>query len=132
MENGAVYRSTTEAHPGPARGARSGLVAYFNLRRLKGTRLIIKLLQLVSPRPGPPGERRQSSGSQLAVKKRPFPHLQLLPSPPGEGPFPSGLPLPAGAPSSRLPSPLGPRRLPRTTERVWRAQEMRQRPKSAA
>ncbi|XP_029099335.1 CKLF-like MARVEL transmembrane domain-containing protein 6 [Monodon monoceros] len=47
MENGAVYRSTTEAHPGPARGARSGLVAYFNLRRLKGTRLIIKLLQLV-------------------------------------------------------------------------------------
>ncbi|TKC51098.1 hypothetical protein EI555_007689, partial [Monodon monoceros] len=27
--------------------ARSGLVAYFNLRRLKGTRLIIKLLQLL-------------------------------------------------------------------------------------
>nr|XP_058933409.1 CKLF-like MARVEL transmembrane domain-containing protein 6 isoform X2 [Kogia breviceps] len=47
MENGAVYRSTTEAHPGPARGARSGLVAYFTLRRLKRTRLIIKLLQLV-------------------------------------------------------------------------------------
>ncbi|XP_061051212.1 CKLF-like MARVEL transmembrane domain-containing protein 6 [Eubalaena glacialis] len=47
MENGAVYRSTTEAHPGPARGARSGLVAYFTLRRLKGTRQILKLLQLV-------------------------------------------------------------------------------------
>ncbi|XP_068413991.1 CKLF-like MARVEL transmembrane domain-containing protein 6 isoform X2 [Eschrichtius robustus] len=47
MENGAVYRSTTEAHPGPARGARSSLVAYFTLRRLKRTRLILKLLQLV-------------------------------------------------------------------------------------
>lgn len=52
MENGAVYGPTTEEDPGPARGARSGLAAYFSLGRLPMRRLALKALQLVSPRPG--------------------------------------------------------------------------------
>ncbi|KAF4024183.1 hypothetical protein G4228_015713 [Cervus hanglu yarkandensis] len=46
MENGEVYRATTEAHPGPGRGPRSGLAAYFTLSRLTGFRRL-KLLELV-------------------------------------------------------------------------------------
>lgn len=52
MENGAVYRATTEEHPAPARGARKGLAAYFFLGRLKLQQRVLKLLQLVSPWPG--------------------------------------------------------------------------------
>ncbi|ELK17949.1 CKLF-like MARVEL transmembrane domain-containing protein 6 [Pteropus alecto] len=47
MENGAVYSPTTEEHPAPARGARSGLAAYFFLGRLKLQQRVLKLLQLV-------------------------------------------------------------------------------------
>ncbi|KAM5233325.1 CKLF-like MARVEL transmembrane domain-containing protein 6 [Hipposideros larvatus] len=47
MENGAVYRPTTEEHPGPARGPRSGLAAYCFLGRLKWPRRVLKFLQLV-------------------------------------------------------------------------------------
>ncbi|XP_023476559.1 CKLF-like MARVEL transmembrane domain-containing protein 6 [Equus przewalskii] len=47
MENGAVYGPTTEEDPGPARGARSGLAAYFSLGRLKRHRRALKILQLV-------------------------------------------------------------------------------------
>lgn len=50
MENGAVYSPTTEAAPGPGRGARSGLAAYFFLGRLPLYRRILKGLQLVSQR----------------------------------------------------------------------------------
>ncbi|ELR54697.1 CKLF-like MARVEL transmembrane domain-containing protein 6, partial [Bos mutus] len=46
MENGQVYRATTEAHPGPGIGPRSGLAAYFTLSRLTGFRRL-KLLELV-------------------------------------------------------------------------------------
>ncbi|XP_036287588.1 CKLF-like MARVEL transmembrane domain-containing protein 6 isoform X2 [Pipistrellus kuhlii] len=47
MENGAVYRPTTEEDPGPARGARSGLAAYCNLGRLPLTQRVLKGLQLL-------------------------------------------------------------------------------------
>ncbi|XP_044944942.1 CKLF-like MARVEL transmembrane domain-containing protein 6 isoform X2 [Mustela putorius furo] len=47
MENGAVYGPTTEEDPGPARGARSGLAAYFSLGRLPMRRLALKALQLL-------------------------------------------------------------------------------------
>ncbi|XP_004419516.1 PREDICTED: CKLF-like MARVEL transmembrane domain-containing protein 6 [Ceratotherium simum simum] len=47
MENGAVYGQTTEENPGPARGARSALAAYFFLGRLKWHRRVLKILQLV-------------------------------------------------------------------------------------
>ncbi|XP_003415821.1 CKLF-like MARVEL transmembrane domain-containing protein 6 [Loxodonta africana] len=54
MENGAVYRPTTEEAPGPARGARSGLSAYFSpgrlpwqQRALKGLQLLLSLLAFV-------------------------------------------------------------------------------------
>ncbi|XP_045713333.1 CKLF-like MARVEL transmembrane domain-containing protein 6 [Phyllostomus hastatus] len=47
MENGAVYSPTTEEDPGPARGARSRLAAYFNLGRLKLPQRVLKLLQLL-------------------------------------------------------------------------------------
>ncbi|XP_032716932.1 CKLF-like MARVEL transmembrane domain-containing protein 6 [Lontra canadensis] len=47
MENGAVYGPTTEEDPGPARGARSGLAAYFSLGRLPLRRLALKALQLL-------------------------------------------------------------------------------------
>ncbi|XP_037004162.2 CKLF-like MARVEL transmembrane domain-containing protein 6 [Artibeus jamaicensis] len=46
MENGAVYSPTTEEDPGPARGARSRLAAYFNLGRLKLPHRVLKFLQL--------------------------------------------------------------------------------------
>uniref|UniRef100_A0AAA9TGQ9 CKLF like MARVEL transmembrane domain containing 6 n=1 Tax=Bos taurus TaxID=9913 RepID=A0AAA9TGQ9_BOVIN len=46
MENGQVYRATTEAHSGPGIGPRSGLAAYFTLSRLTGFRRL-KLLELV-------------------------------------------------------------------------------------
>lgn len=58
MENGEVYRATTEAHPGPGRGPRSGLAAYFTLSRLTGFRRL-KLVELVSPRLG-----RERGGSE--------------------------------------------------------------------
>ncbi|XP_006087638.1 CKLF-like MARVEL transmembrane domain-containing protein 6 [Myotis lucifugus] len=47
MENGAVYRPTTEEDPGPARGARSGLAACCNLGRLRLPRRVLKGLQLL-------------------------------------------------------------------------------------
>ncbi|CAK6435719.1 unnamed protein product [Pipistrellus nathusii] len=47
MENGAVYRPTTEEDPGPARGARSGLAAYCNLGRLPVPQRVLKGLQLL-------------------------------------------------------------------------------------
>ncbi|KAM7064126.1 CKLF-like MARVEL transmembrane domain-containing protein 6 [Molossus nigricans] len=47
MENGAVYRPTTEENSGPARGARSGLAACFTPGRLKLPRRVIKGLQLL-------------------------------------------------------------------------------------
>uniref|UniRef100_A0A8C3XB11 CKLF like MARVEL transmembrane domain containing 6 n=1 Tax=Catagonus wagneri TaxID=51154 RepID=A0A8C3XB11_9CETA len=47
MENGAVYSSTTEAHPGPARGARGRLTSYFTLKRLRGPSRFLKYTQLV-------------------------------------------------------------------------------------
>uniref|UniRef100_A0A2K5LLM3 MARVEL domain-containing protein n=1 Tax=Cercocebus atys TaxID=9531 RepID=A0A2K5LLM3_CERAT len=47
MENGAVYSPTTEEDPGPARGPRSGLAAYFFLDRLPGPRRVLKGLQLL-------------------------------------------------------------------------------------
>ncbi|KAF6098940.1 CKLF like MARVEL transmembrane domain containing 6 [Phyllostomus discolor] len=47
MENGAVYSPTTEEDPGPARGARSRLAAYFNLGRLKLPQRVLKVLQLL-------------------------------------------------------------------------------------
>ncbi|MBZ3878853.1 CKLF-like MARVEL transmembrane domain-containing protein 6 [Sciurus carolinensis] len=47
MENGAVYSPTTEEDPGPARGSRSGLGAYFSLTRLPWYRRILKGLQLL-------------------------------------------------------------------------------------
>ena len=65
MENGQVYRATTEAHPGPGRGARSGLAAYFTLSRLSGFRRF-KVLELVSPRRARArggGERRPACGA---------------------------------------------------------------------
>lgn len=65
MENGEVYRATTEAHPGPGRGARSGLAAYFTLSRLSGFRRL-KILELVSPRRARArggGERRPACGA---------------------------------------------------------------------
>nr|XP_031325686.1 CKLF-like MARVEL transmembrane domain-containing protein 6 isoform X2 [Camelus dromedarius] len=53
MENGGVYRATTEAHPASARGPRSSLAAYFTLGRLKGRRrykfpqLVLSLLAFI-------------------------------------------------------------------------------------
>ncbi|XP_065395880.1 CKLF-like MARVEL transmembrane domain-containing protein 6 isoform X2 [Macaca fascicularis] len=47
MENGAVYSPTTEEDPGPARGPRSGIAAYFFLDRLPGPRRVLKGLQLL-------------------------------------------------------------------------------------
>ncbi|XP_024421846.1 CKLF-like MARVEL transmembrane domain-containing protein 6 [Desmodus rotundus] len=47
MENGAVYSPTTEEDPGPARGSRSRLAAYFNLGRLKLPQRVLKVLQLL-------------------------------------------------------------------------------------
>nr|XP_045376092.1 CKLF-like MARVEL transmembrane domain-containing protein 6 isoform X2 [Camelus bactrianus] len=53
MENGRVYRATTEAHPASARGPRSSLAAYFTLGRLKGRRrykfsqLVLSLLAFI-------------------------------------------------------------------------------------
>lgn len=58
MENGAVYRPTTEEDPGPARGARSGLAAYCNLGRLPVPQRVLKGLQLVSPGRGERAGRR--------------------------------------------------------------------------
>lgn len=66
MENGAVYRPTTEEDPGPARGARSGLAACCNLGRLRLPRRVLKGLQLVSPgrggRAGRGGARPRALG----------------------------------------------------------------------
>uniref|UniRef100_A0A2K5MWY9 MARVEL domain-containing protein n=2 Tax=Cercopithecinae TaxID=9528 RepID=A0A2K5MWY9_CERAT len=47
MENGAVYSPTTEEDPGPARGPRSGLAAYFFLGRLPRLRRVLKGLKLL-------------------------------------------------------------------------------------
>ncbi|KAM8921864.1 CKLF-like MARVEL transmembrane domain-containing protein 6 [Lycaon pictus] len=47
MENGAVYGPTTEEDPGPARGARRGLAAYFSVGRLRLPGLAFKVLQLL-------------------------------------------------------------------------------------
>ncbi|XP_002759763.1 CKLF-like MARVEL transmembrane domain-containing protein 6 [Callithrix jacchus] len=47
MENGAVYRLTTEEDPGTATGPRSGLAAYFFLGRLPWLRRVLKGLQLL-------------------------------------------------------------------------------------
>ncbi|KAL2804192.1 CKLF-like MARVEL transmembrane domain-containing protein 6 [Daubentonia madagascariensis] len=47
MENGAVYSPTTEEDPGPVRGPRSGLAAYFFLGRLRWYRHVLKGLQLL-------------------------------------------------------------------------------------
>lgn len=47
MENGAVYSPTTEEHPGPARGPRSGLAAYCFLGRLRWPRRALKILELL-------------------------------------------------------------------------------------
>ncbi|KAM9601072.1 CKLF-like MARVEL transmembrane domain-containing protein 6 [Trichechus inunguis] len=47
MENGAVYAPTTEEAPGPARGARSGLTAFFSPGRLQWYRRALKGLQLL-------------------------------------------------------------------------------------
>ncbi|XP_007946853.1 CKLF-like MARVEL transmembrane domain-containing protein 6 [Orycteropus afer afer] len=47
MENGAVYGPTTEENPGPTRGARSGLTAYFSPGRLQWPRRVLKGLQLL-------------------------------------------------------------------------------------
>ncbi|KAI5233278.1 CKLF-like MARVEL transmembrane domain-containing protein 6 [Manis pentadactyla] len=47
MENGAVYRPTTEEDPSPGRGARSGLAACFSLGKLRWYRRVLKALQLV-------------------------------------------------------------------------------------
>ncbi|KAL4691433.1 hypothetical protein H8957_003407 [Semnopithecus entellus] len=47
MENGAMYSPTTEEDPGPARGPRSGLAAYFFLSRLPWLRRILKGLKLL-------------------------------------------------------------------------------------
>lgn len=52
MENGAVYRPTTEVHPGTARDPRSRLAACCFLGRLKWPRRTLKILQLVSPGQG--------------------------------------------------------------------------------
>ncbi|XP_076986026.1 CKLF-like MARVEL transmembrane domain-containing protein 6 [Tamandua tetradactyla] len=47
MENGAVYGPTTEENPGPARGARRGLVSYFSPGRLSWHRWVLKGSQLL-------------------------------------------------------------------------------------
>ncbi|XP_012502341.1 PREDICTED: CKLF-like MARVEL transmembrane domain-containing protein 6 [Propithecus coquereli] len=47
MENGAVYSPTTEEDPGPVRGPRSGLAAYFFQGRLRWYRQVLKGLQLL-------------------------------------------------------------------------------------
>lgn len=47
MENGAVYRPTTEVHPGTARDPRSRLAACCFLGRLKWPRRTLKILQLL-------------------------------------------------------------------------------------
>nr|XP_031542761.1 CKLF-like MARVEL transmembrane domain-containing protein 6 isoform X2 [Vicugna pacos] len=53
MENGGVYRETTEAHPASARGPRSSLAIYFTLGRLKGrwgykfSQLVLSLLAFI-------------------------------------------------------------------------------------
>lgn len=83
MENGAVYRPTTEEDPGPARGARSGLAAYCHLGRLPLPRRVLKGLQLVSPGRGGRGGR---GGAPVLG--------------PGPGPSACGL----GRPPSRLSS----------------------------
>lgn len=57
MENGAVYRPTTEEDPVPGRGARSGLAAWFVPGRLRFPRMLFKVSQLVSPWPRPAGGR---------------------------------------------------------------------------
>ncbi|XP_053455977.1 CKLF-like MARVEL transmembrane domain-containing protein 6 [Nycticebus coucang] len=54
MENGAVYSPTTEEDPGPVRGPRSALAAYFfpgrlvwYRRVLKGSQLVLSLLAFI-------------------------------------------------------------------------------------
>lgn len=101
MENGQVYRATTEAHPGPGIGPRSGLAAYFTLSRLTGFRRL-KLLELVSPRLG--RERRQRAAPCLLLRGGRFHIPGSFPLRPGRGRPPRGS---AGAPSSGAP-PRGP------------------------
>ncbi|XP_012624629.1 CKLF-like MARVEL transmembrane domain-containing protein 6 [Microcebus murinus] len=47
MENGEVYRPTTEEDPDPVRGPRSGLAAFFFKGRLRWYRQVLKVLQLL-------------------------------------------------------------------------------------
>lgn len=142
MENGAVYRPTTEEHPGPARGPRSGLAAYCFLGRLKWPRRVLKIVQLVSPSPGPgspdqgggPGPRAISLGDFRAAPPQPG-----CSGSPSHTPSPCPFRLGRGAsPSASHPSRraaahphihpwLGPRRRPRAPEHVRQVQEMRRR-----
>lgn len=123
MENGAVYSPTTEENPGPARGARSSLAAYFSLGRLRLHRRLFKVLQLVSPRPewaslagagdgltpGPPARGACEAAELLllnlvvqegAVSTPPFPSLS-------DGKRGGVLPPAAGRPLSPGFSPTG-------------------------
>lgn len=125
MENGAVYRATTEEHPAPARGARSGLAAYFFLGRLKLPRRVLKVLQLVRAGagaaagaggldPGPsacrPGWSTLSSGSGRFHTRSSSP-LRLLPpggpSPPDLCPDLCRAPSPNATSGPPTPSVLG-------------------------
>lgn len=134
-----MYGPTTEENPGPARGARSGLAAYFSLGRLRLHRRLFKVLQLVSPRPGwaslagaegvwPRGRRPAGLGGCRAASPRPGCS--------GSGGFhtPSSFSvcwkggrylLPPGCLSAPGSPRLGPRGRPRAPERVTRVQEMR-------
>lgn len=141
MENGAVYRPTTEENSGPARGARGGLAACFNLSRLKLSRLVIKGLQLVSRWPRRASRRGRCVcpwaiglwlgrlPSQLSptwwFRKRPFPHPGSFPVRLGRGGFSGGPLPPRAAPRLRGSLRLGPRWRLRATEPVRRVQEMR-------
>lgn len=141
-----MYGPTTEEDPGPARGARSGLAAYFSLGRLKRHRRALKISQLVSPR-----SARASSGRggrsgpgaavlcareaaeplllslvvrEAAVSVPPLPSLSAR----GGGRYPPG-PAPAGRPLILRTSHSG---SPVATEHVRRVQEIRWRsPKSS-
>lgn len=105
MENGAVYSPTTEEDPGPARGPRSGLAAYFFLDRLPGPRRVLKGLQLVSPRSGRASPGR-GAGSGLGLGGRRAASFQLGCSVRGGFHTSSSFPLRLGR--GALPSALPP------------------------
>ena len=121
MENGEVYRATTEAHPGPGRGPRSGLAAYFTLSRLTGFRRL-KLVELVSPRLGRErggSERRPACCWEAAVSTSPVPSRSARggavphggrPAPLPPGPLLEARPPPPPARCSGPPSVFGGRR----------------------